>query len=133
MRLLNIILILLYVSASGIALAQEKKGDLEDFADDYGEEEASEDADHAAEFFLVALVDHFEDFARLWGRTPGTEFGPYPSHPYEDGDGFMSASNNTYRSYFFNTELDYHPLSSRLRSYLLKWETHHNSAPLPIF
>jgi hypothetical protein len=73
------------------------------------------------EFFLI-FFDNFADFVRLWGQTPGTEFGPYPSFPYADGDGFM-ADSHQFRSYFFNTEFTYHHLSSNLRSYLLKWET----------
>jgi hypothetical protein len=104
--------------------AQEKKGELEDFADDFGEENSEdEDSDSAdaVEFFLI-FFDNFADFVRLWGQTPGTEFGPYPSFPYADGDGFM-ADSHQFRSYFFNTEFTYHHLSSNLRSYLLKWET----------
>lgn len=117
--------VLLFALSSTPLLAQEKgKGDLEDFADDYGEEEADENsgADEAVEFFLYAFFESFADLVRLWGQTPGTEFGPFPSHPYAAGDGFMS-STETFRSYFFNTEMSYHYLNENLRSYNFKWET----------
>lgn len=105
--------------------AQEKgKGDLEDFADDFGEEDSedSEDSNEAVEFFLWVLFDNIGDLAQLWGRTPGTEFGPFPSYPYAAGEGFMT-NRNEFRSYFFNTEFSYHYLNENLRSYLFKWET----------
>ena len=105
--------------------AQEKgKGDLEDFADDYGEEESEDDSEtsEAVEFFLWAFFNSVGDFAELWGGTPGTEYGPFPSFPYASGDGFMTDSDD-HRSYFFNTEFNYHYLTSNLRSYGLKWET----------
>lgn len=106
-------------------LSQEKgKGDLEDFADDFGEEESGSDSDSedAAEFFLWVFFENIGEISKLWGGTPGTEFGPFPSHPYAAGDGFMANSNN-FRSYFFNTELSYHHLNDDLRSYIFKWET----------
>ncbi len=103
----------------------DKKGDLEDFTDDYGDEDDDDGdsgSDAAAEFFLAVFLDNFVDFVQLWGHKPGTEFGPYPSYPYAVGDGFMNPSD-TFRSYFFNTEMSYHYLKDNLRSYNLKWET----------
>jgi len=100
---------------------EEKEGDLEDFADDYDDDDDSGN-DDGGNFFLYVLIENFDDFVRLWGGTPETAFGPYPSFPYQEGDGFMTGSEN-YRSYFFNTELTYHQLNSDLRSYLFKWET----------
>ncbi|MFQ5709831.1 MAG: hypothetical protein ACE5HO_20445, partial [bacterium] len=108
--------------------AQEKdKGELGDFGKDFGEGEDSGDSDSdtgddATEFFLWAFVDNFGDFVRLWGHTPGTEHGPFPTHPYSGEEGFM-ASENSYRSYYFNTEFNYHNLGSDLRSYIFKWES----------
>ncbi|MFQ5769698.1 MAG: hypothetical protein ACE5HX_04120 [bacterium] len=132
MKALKIIFLLFFVFIfislyfpSEILFAQEKgKGDLEDFADDYGEEESDSDSDSddAVEFFLFAFFDNIGDLLQLWGHTPETEFGPYPSFPYAEGDGFMTPSNN-FRSYFFNTEFNYHYLKSNLRGYLFKWET----------
>jgi hypothetical protein len=120
-------MVLGFISAGFCASAfaqDDKKGELEDFADDYGEEDDddSSGSDEAVEFFLYAFFDSFADFVRLWGQTPGTEFGPYPSHPYAGGAGFMSYADD-FRSYFFNTEMSYHHLSSNLRSYNFKWET----------
>lgn len=106
-------------------LAQEEdKGDLEDFGEDFGEDDSNDDADsgEAAQFFLYAFLDNIGDFVRLWGHTPETQFGPYPARPYADGDGFLS-DGNSYRSYYFNTEFNYHNLGPDLRSYLFKWET----------
>lgn len=103
----------------------DKKGDLEDFTDDYGDEDDDDGdsgSDSAAEFFLTVFLDNFVDFVQLWGHKPGTEFGPYPSFPYAVSDGFMNPSE-TFRSYFFNTEMSYHYLTDNLRSYNLKWET----------
>ncbi|NIV93160.1 hypothetical protein GWN42_10245 [candidate division KSB1 bacterium] len=116
--------ILLFMPSGGLVAQEEGKGDLEDFADDFGEEESGDDSesDEAVGFFLYAFADHIGDFARLWGGTPETEFGPFPSHPYAEGDGFM-ANSNGFRSYFFNTEFNYHYLNSNLRSYIFKWET----------
>lgn len=114
-----------FLSSPGRVCAQEKgKGDLEDFADDYGEEKSKDDseANEAIEFFLLALFNSVGDFSELWGGTPGTEYGPFPSFPYASGDGFMTDSDD-HRSYFFNTEFNYHYLTSNLRSYGLKWET----------
>lgn len=105
---------------AGVAIADEDKGDIDDFTDDFGEE-SDDDGDSAGPFFLF-ILDNIADIARLWGGTPGTEFGPYPSHPYADGSGFMSIDND-FRSYFFNTEVGYNYLSGDLRSYLLKWES----------
>ncbi|MFQ5676707.1 MAG: hypothetical protein ACE5G1_12490 [bacterium] len=107
------------------ANAQEKsKGDLEDFTDDFGEDDSGDDSDaeEAGHFFLTVFLDNIGEFAKLWGGTPATEFGPFPSFPYAGGDGFMTNSDD-YRSYFFNTELSYHHLNSNLRSYLFNWET----------
>ncbi len=102
---------------------KEGKGDLEDFADDYGEEEeGSDDDDDAAGFFVWLFLDNMAEFTRLWGRTPGTEFGPFPSFPYAEGEGFATNSDD-YRSFYFNTEFNYHHLNEDLRSYILKWET----------
>ncbi|MFQ5638032.1 MAG: hypothetical protein ACE5IR_08560 [bacterium] len=111
--------------------SQEKgKGDLEDFADGFGEEESGNDSDSddAAGFFLYVLLENIGDIAQLWGGTPGTQFGPFPSFPYAEGNGFMAASDQ-FRSYFFNTEFSYHHLNENLRSYIFKWETQfvHNS------
>ncbi len=117
--------LLLFTHSSTPLLAQEKgKGDLEDFADDYGEEDGDDDSgsSDAVEFFLYAFFDNFADFVRLWGHAPGTEFGPYPSHPYAAGAGFMNPTEE-FRSYFFNTEVSYHYLNENLRSYNFKWET----------
>ncbi|MCG8607085.1 hypothetical protein MJD09_19140, partial [bacterium] len=105
--------------------AQEKgKGDLEDFADDYEEDKPEKDSssDEAVEFFLWAFFNSIGDLAYLWGGTPETEFGPFPSFPYADGDGFMTNSDD-FRSYFFNTEFNYQYLTSHSRSFGLKWET----------
>ncbi len=105
--------------------SQEKgKGDLEDFADDYGEEESDDDesGDSGTDFFLYLLLDNIVDVAQLWGGTPGTAVGPYPSFPYQSLDGFMH-SEADFRSYYFNTEFDVHYLNENLRSYLFKWET----------
>ena len=107
------------------ALAQEKgKGEIEDFTDDYGEEDSESDSNtnDAAEFFLWVFFQNIGDLAQFWGGTPETAFGPFPSFPYAEGEGFMTKSND-YRSYFFNTEFNYHHLGSNLRSYLFKWET----------
>lgn len=101
--------------------AQEDKGDLDDFADDYGDDD-SDDSDDAVEFFLLAVIENIGDITALWGRTPETEFGPYPSFPYAGEEGFMSTSPD-FRSYFFNTEFSYNYLNSDLRNYTLKWET----------
>lgn len=126
-------ILMLFLSLSFLALtpvtrsfAQEKKkGDLEDFADDYGEEESSDgdsESDGSAEFFLWLFFDNIDDFARLWGKAPGTEFGPFPGYPYAEGNGFM-VPGEEYRSYFFNTEFSYQYLNTNLRSYQFKWET----------
>ncbi|RMF59199.1 MAG: hypothetical protein D6743_16640 [Calditrichaeota bacterium] len=120
-----LLLLLVRVYEVPVAFAQEKgKGDLEDFADDFGDEEKGEedDSDDAASFFLYAFFDNFSDFVKLWGGTPETEFGPFPSFPYAEGEGFMATADN-YRSYFFNTEVSYHYLNGNLRSFLFKWET----------
>lgn len=121
--------ILLNTQTNNLFAQEEGKGELEDFADDYGEEDSDSDsgADDAAEFFIWAFFENIGDLAQLWGRTPETEFGPYPTSPYAESDGFMSTSNE-YRSYFFNTELNYHYLGHNylgyeLRSYIFKWET----------
>ncbi len=124
--------VLLFCLFSGLlistepAFAQEKgKGDLEDFADDFGEEESGEDSDSedAGRFFLWLFFESVSEISHLWGGTPETEFGPFPSHPYAGGDGFMSHSDD-YRSYFFNTEFSYHHVNrSNVTSFMLKWET----------
>ena len=106
-------------SSSGL-LAQEEKGDLEDFIDDYDDDESS-DSD-GADFFIWVAIEYLDDFAQLWGKAPGTEVGPFPSHPYAEGDGFM-ADPQSFRSYFFNTELSYQYLSEDLTALVLKWET----------
>ena len=114
------------VISTGPAFAQEKgKGDLEDFADDFGEEESGSDSDteEAGRFFLWLFFESFSEISQLWGGTPETEFGPFPSHPYAGGNGFMSLSDD-YRSYFFNTEFSYHQVNrSNVKSFMLKWET----------
>lgn len=115
----------LFTTSTTKLLAQEKeKGELEDFADDYDDEDSDEDsaAEDAAEFFIIAFFNNFEDFVRLWGHTPETKSGPYPSFPYAENEGFMTASDE-YRSYYFNTEFNYHNLGSDLRSFIFKWET----------
>jgi len=121
--LLNLVIGLLagcFVATITGAQDDDKKGDLEDFADDYDDDDCGDN--DGGNFFLYVLIENFDDFVRLWGGTPETAFGPYPSFPYQEGDGFMTGSEN-YRSYFFNTELAYHQVHSDLRSYLLKWET----------
>ncbi len=111
---------------TGPSFAQEKgTGDLEDFADDFGEEESGSDSDteESARFFLWLFFESFSEISQLWGGTPETEFGPFPSHPYAGENGFMSHSDD-YRSYFFNTEFSYHQVHrSNVRSFMLKWET----------
>jgi hypothetical protein len=119
------LLTLSMLSAASSLSAQEKdKGDLEDFADDYEEDKPKDDSssDEAVEFFLWAFFNSIGEMAHLWGGTPETEFGPFPSFPYSDGDGFMTNSEE-FRSYFFNTEFNYQFLTSHSRSYGLKWET----------
>ena len=115
-----------FVLITTVSYAQEKgKGDLEDFADDFGEEESGSDSDteEAGRFFLWLFFESFSEISQLWGGTPETEFGPFPSHPYAGGNGFMSHSDD-YRSYFFNTEFSYHQVHrSNVRSFILKWET----------
>jgi len=114
---------------------EERKGDLEDFEDDYDddddsdddEEEEWEDDDNDGQSFFVQacfqlMVEGFSRFFSLWGGTPGTAFGPYPSFPYKENEGFMS-TDEAFRSYFFNTEFTYHYLTGNLRSLLFKWET----------
>lgn len=121
--LLNLLLCALafcFAPAPARAQDDDKKGDLEDFADDYDDDDSGDD--DGGNFFLYVLIENFDDFVRLWGGTPETAFGPYPSFPYQQGEGFMAGSEN-YRSYFFNTEVAYHQLNSDLRSYLFKWET----------
>lgn len=100
------------------------KGDLEDFADDFGEEEDSDsgDSEEAIGFFIEVMFHHLVHMPQLWGGTPETENGPYPSFPYAGGDGFMATSNQ-HRSYFFTTEFNYHYINEDLRSYIVKWET----------
>lgn len=117
-------LVLLSTPNMALLAQEEGKGDLEDFADDYGEEESEKDSesDEMAEFFLYAFLENIGDIVQLWGGTPETEFGPFPSFPYAEGEGFLTDSNN-FRSYFFNTEFNYHYLRSSLKSYILKWET----------
>lgn len=118
-------LCLLSFSLTNNLFAQEEgKGDLEDFTDDYGEEESesSDSDDDDLNFFLYVIFDNMADLVRLWGGTPGTAFGPFPSFPYAEGDGFMTLSDE-YRSYYFNTEFSYHHLNENLRSYNFKWET----------
>jgi hypothetical protein len=130
MRSLRLVSFLLMVTmtSAGLLAQDEGKGDLEDFADDYGEEESgSNDSDGAGEFFMAFLIDNAVDILRLWGGTPGTEFGPYPSHPYTHGAGFLTTAED-YRSFFFNTEINYHYLNDHLRSYIVKWETQFNHA-----
>lgn len=111
---------------TGPSFAQEKgTGDLEDFADDFGEEESGSDSDteESVRFFLWFFFESFSEISQLWGGTPETEFGPFPSHPYAGENGFMSHSDD-YRSYFFNTEFSYHQVHrSNVRSFMLKWET----------
>ena len=111
---------------TGASFAQEKgTGDLEDFADDFGEEESGSDSDteESARFFLWLFFESFSEISQLWGGTPETEFGPFPSHPYAGENGFMSHSDD-YRSYFFNTEFSYHQVHrSNVRSFIVKWET----------
>ncbi|MCH8953919.1 hypothetical protein IIA28_01165 [candidate division KSB1 bacterium] len=111
---------------TGPSFAQEKgTGDLEDFADDFGEEESGSDSDteESARFFLWLFFESFSEISQLWGGTPETEFGPFPSHPYDGENGFMSHSDD-YRSYFFTTEFSYHQVHrSNVRSFMLKWET----------
>ncbi|HEX9652461.1 MAG TPA: hypothetical protein VGA99_02020 [bacterium] len=118
--------ILLNLPSTALLAQDDKKGDLEDFTDDYGEEGDDDNcdscSDDATQFFLAVFFDNFVDFVRLWGNTPGTEFGPYPSHPYAAGNGFMNPSDK-FRSYFFNTEASYHYLNDNLRSFNFKWET----------
>lgn len=108
------------------SFAQEKgKGDLEDFADDFGEEESGNDSDteEAGRFFLWLFFESVGEISHLWGGTPETEFGPFPTHPYAGGNGFMTHSDD-YRSYFFNTEFSYHRVNrSDVTSFMLKWET----------
>lgn len=125
-------LFLIFCLFSGFVLitapmsAQEKgKGDLEDFADDFGEDESGNESDteEAGRFFLWLFFESIGEISHLWGGTPETEFGPFPSHPYAGGSGFMSQSND-FRSYFFNTEFSYHSIDrSNVTSFLLKWET----------
>jgi hypothetical protein len=111
------------------ALSQEKgKGALEDFADDFGEEESGESSNtEAEEFLLRVLIDNAVHIVHLWGHTEATQFGPYPSYPYSHGSTFM-ASDNDYRSFFFNTEIGYNYLGDQLHSYLIKWETQFSHA-----
>ncbi len=107
------------------AFAQDKKkGDLEGFTDDYGDDESEDngDSDDSTEFFLWLFFDNIGDFVNLWGGTPGTQFGPYPSYPYAAGNGF-GVNSDEYRSFFFNTEFNYHYLNDHLQSYLFKWES----------
>ncbi len=116
---LLLILLLLFCAGPGRALAQEKKGDLDDFTEDFGNDD-SEDDDSASddtEFFLWLIFNHIGDVASLW-----TGLGPYPSYPYAGNNGFMT-NNNEYRSYFFNTGFSYHYVNQNLRSYQLRWET----------
>jgi len=114
------------LTITGPSFAQEKgKGDLEDFADDFGEEESGSDSDteESARFFLWLFFESISEISHLWGGTPETQFGPFPSHPYSKGNGFMTHSYD-YRSYFFNTEFSYHQINrSNVTSFLLKWET----------
>ncbi|MFQ5651185.1 MAG: hypothetical protein ACE5IY_14695 [bacterium] len=121
---LLVLAVTLSVPAQSMAQKKEKgKGDLEDFADDYGEDESGSDDDsEATEFFLWLFFENIGDLAQLWGGTAGTEFGPFPSFPYAEGDGFMTTTSE-FRSYYFNTEVNYHPVNADLRSYILKWET----------
>jgi hypothetical protein len=107
---------------SGAVMADDDKGDLEDFADDFGEEESDDDGGYGTEHFFYFILDNIDIIVHMWGRAPGTEFGPYPSHPYADGPGFMSLHDD-FRSYFFNTEIGYNYLSGDLRSYLLRWDS----------
>ncbi len=104
---------------------QEKgKGALEDFAEDHDDEESdcSDCGEDASEFFLYLFMDNIADVLRLWGRTDGTRSGAYPAFPYSEGEGFATQTSD-YRSYFFNTEINYHYLNDNLRSYMIKWET----------
>lgn len=105
-------------------MAQKKgKGDLEDFGEDFGEEESDErESDDGSDFFLWIVLENLPEFIQLWGHTPETQFGLYPSHPYAETEGF-AADEPKYRSYYFNTEFNYHHLGPHLRSYLFKWET----------
>jgi len=128
LAIVSAMLMLLYAPFSRSvhdACAQEKKkGDLEDFADDFGDEESDDDgdSDDSSDFFLWLFFDNIDDFIQLWGGTPGTAFGPFPSHPYAADDGFM-VNADEFRSYFFNTEFSYHYLHENLQSFIFKWET----------
>ncbi len=120
-----VIVIAVNLVSPGHGFAQKKgKGDLEDFTDDYDEEESDSEGDDSdtAEFFIWVFLNNIGEIAQLWGRTPGTEFGQFPAFPYAEGQGFLNAAND-YRSYFFTTELNYHMLNEDLRSYMFKWET----------
>jgi hypothetical protein len=135
MKLIQFVFLLLLIGGLSLtnlpsnnlfAQDQEKgKGELEDFADDYDDEDSEGDSEagDATQFFIIAFFENFGDFVRLWGRAPGTESGPYPSFPYDKSEGFMSDSND-YRSYYFNTEFTYHNLSpDPVRSFIFKWES----------
>ncbi len=124
-RLLFPIILLFFLCAqseSNQLFAQEKKGDLEDFADDFEDDDSDDSDDEGSEFFFWLFFEHIGDVAQLWGGAAGTEFGPYPSFPYAATDGFMTYTND-HRSYFFNTEIGYSQVNEDLRSYLLRWET----------
>lgn len=114
--------LLLFFAGSG--LAQEEEGKLDDFAEDFGEDnsEGCSSDDDTGDFFLWLLIDNFSEIANLWGGTPETAFGPYPSFPYQANSGFMTYTND-HRSFFFTTEFSYHQVSTDLRSYVVKWET----------
>lgn len=113
-----------YTFSPGQNAYAQKKGDLEDFADDH--EDDDEDCDcgdsGTGEFFLYMFLNNIGEIARLWGHTPETEFGPFPAHPYVETQGFLTNSDD-YRSFFFTTELNYHYLNDDLRAYIFKWET----------
>lgn len=125
-RLLILMLLLIFVvfCDTNIVNAQkEKKGDLEDFADDFGEEESDDSDDNdSGEFFLWLFFENIGDIAQLWGGTPETEFGPFPGFPYAENAGFMTYTDD-FRSFFINTELNFHYINENLISYIFKWES----------
>ena len=48
-----------------------EKGDLEDFADDYGDEDSDSDSDEAMEFFLLAIIENSLDiFNHIFRQLP---------------------------------------------------------------
>lgn len=129
MNLNKLLLLLVLLFASGqttVLFAQDQKGDLSGFAEDFEEDDEDEDNDDSdsgiSEFFFWAMIENLDEFASLWGKTPGTEYGPYPGFPYSVGNGFMT-NGDDFRSFFFTTELSYHYINDDLRSYLFKWET----------